>query len=109
MTQDIRTALLQYARQKYGDFRTTVTSPSYSRICSDIYNYLLSKYPQDFDKDTASNEARNFTTEVFVNGEKENRGQGVYGGPVRGNVNAGWNNTQGRIASVIQHWSKLGH
>ena len=109
MTQDIRTALLQYARQKYGDFRTTVTSPSYGRLCADVSNYLLTKYPQDFNKNTAASEAQDFVTEVFVNGEKENRGQGVDGGPVKGSVNAGWNNTQGRIASVLQHWSKLGH
>lgn len=104
MTQETRTALLQYAHQKYGDFRTNTSSPSFMRICSDITNYLASKYPQEFDRHSAANEARNFVMEVFVNGNKENRN-----GTVRGNVNAGWENTQGRIASVIDHWSKLGH
>ena len=109
MTQDIRTALLQYARQKYGDFRTTITSPSYGRLCADIANHLLTNYPQDFNRGNVGDEARSFVTEVFVNGEKENRGQGPYGSPIKGDVNTGWNNTQGRIASVLQHWGKLGH
>lgn len=99
MTQETRTALLLYMRQKFGNIKTNPHSPSYGRIVSDIYAHMLSAYPQEFNARTAANEARKLVNEVFVNGRTQNRQM-----QNTGDIDAGFQNTLGRIKSAVSQY-----
>lgn len=97
MTQEVRTPILLYLRQKYTDVRTDPSSPLYASIVGDVRGWLQSHYPQIYaNRQFAQKEAQDVVNEVVVRGEKENRGQGPEGGAVRGNISMGYNVAQNR-------------
>ena len=80
MEQEVRDGVLDYIRQKYGEFRTSVHSPSYPRLVSDISYYLRSHYPQFYPASAqATSDAKEVVNEVCVEGNKFRGGGGTRG------------------------------
>ena len=106
MEQNVRDSVLDYMRQKYGEFHTSCNSTSYPRIVADITYYLRSHFPQQYSSSPAqaSTEAKDIVNEICVQGNKF-RG----GGGTRGNVKTGWMDVNGRLAAAVQKGYDLGH
>lgn len=97
MLQNIRDEVLAYMRQKYDGFHTSPSSPSYTHILNELTSLLRSHYPQQYyHGNQAVQDAKEIVDECCVEGKKRGCGGGT-----RGRKDVGWNETQGRISSII--------
>lgn len=105
MEQNVRDSVLDYMRQKYGEFHTSPQSASYPRLLSDISHYLHTHFPQQYPSTAqAQKDAKEMVNEVCVEGNKFSGGGGT-----RGSVRTGWMDVNGRLAAAVQEGCNLGH